>query len=53
MDNMFEHKWVFFYKLVLSYLKFFEKDILAEEDMGEIIQILKSQGFLYKNRPEN
>lgn len=37
----FQRKWVFFYKMVLSILKKLENDILAENELWDILNSIK------------
>ena len=37
-DQFFEHKWIFFYQLVLTLLKRHSNEILNEEDMYNLLR---------------
>ena len=41
--QFYTHKWIFFYKLILSILKSHEKDLLQEDELLSIITHIKSQ----------
>ena len=43
LDQFFEHKWVFFYQLILSLLKRYEGEINCEEDFYEFMRQIKVQ----------
>ena len=45
LDQFFEHKWVFFYQLILSLLKRFEGEINNEEDFYEFMRQIKVQQY--------
>ena len=38
----FRYKWIFFYQLILSILKFLEKELLQEDELWSIINQIKS-----------
>lgn len=42
-DNFFEHGWFFFYQLVLTILKQHASSIQSEEDMYNLLRVLKEQ----------
>jgi len=44
-DQFFRHRWVFFYQLILSLLKKYEKDINNEEDFYFFMRQLKVQQY--------
>lgn len=41
LDQFFEHKWVFFYQLILSLLKRFQSEINNEEEFYEFMRQIK------------
>ena len=41
--NFFENKWIFFYQLILSILKFLEQELLQEDELWNILNQIKSQ----------
>ncbi len=41
MMNFLVEGWVFFYKLVLSFLQSIEKELLSEEEIGNVLMTLK------------
>ena len=43
-DNFFEHRWHFFYQLVLTLLKRHEHEIQNEEDMYNLLRAIKVAG---------
>ena len=43
-DNFFQHRWVFFYQLVLTLLKRHEHEIWNEEDMYGLLRSIKTSG---------
>jgi hypothetical protein len=42
-DNFFKEGWIYFYKFILYILNHFEDDILAEDDLGDILLPIKSR----------
>ena len=40
-DMFFKHKWIFFYQLILTLLKKYEKEICGEEDFYQFMRQLK------------
>lgn len=40
-SNFFENSWIFFYSLILTILKFLEKELLIEDDLWNIINQIK------------
>ena len=40
-DHFFEHRWVFFYQLVLTLLHSHESDIKNEEDIYNLLRSIK------------
>ena len=40
--NFYQYKWIFFYQLILSILKFLEKELLEEDDLWSILNQIKS-----------
>lgn len=41
--RFFQFKWIFFYQLILSILKFLEKELLQEDELWSILNQIKSQ----------
>lgn len=41
MTNFLMEGWVFFYKLVLTFLQSIEKELLLEEEIGNVLMTLK------------
>lgn len=45
-SKFYQFKWIFFYKLILSILKFLEKELLQEDELWNILNQIKSQTHL-------
>jgi Rab-GTPase-TBC domain len=45
-SKFYKHKWIFFYQLILSILKFLEKELLQEDELWNILNQIKTQTFL-------
>eukprot|EP00997_Jenningsia_sp_PLL12_P008859 NODE_5705_length_557_cov_107.584646_g4968_i0.p1 GENE.NODE_5705_length_557_cov_107.584646_g4968_i0~~NODE_5705_length_557_cov_107.584646_g4968_i0.p1 ORF type:complete len:86 (+),score=11.53 NODE_5705_length_557_cov_107.584646_g4968_i0:34-258(+) len=41
-NHFFERRWIFFYEIVLSILKFLEEDLLAEDELLMILTQIKT-----------
>jgi len=41
-SNFFQDGWIFFYKLILTILKFLESELLQEDDLWDIINQIKT-----------
>lgn len=46
---MLQQGWPFFYKVILGFLRQFEKQILEQDELLGILTVLKSQNHLIKN----
>ena len=42
-SKFYQYKWVFFYQLILSILKFLEKELLQEDELWNILNQIKAQ----------
>lgn len=40
--QFYRHRWVFYYQLILSILKFLEKELLQEDELWNILNSIKS-----------
>eukprot|EP00347_Sterkiella_histriomuscorum_P000966 403373845 len=45
-SKFYQYKWIFFYKLILSILKFLEEELLQEDELWNILNQIKSQTHL-------
>lgn len=45
-SRFYQHKWIFFYKLILSILKQLEDELLQEDELWNILNQIKSQTHL-------
>ncbi len=43
LDYFLKEQWPFFYKLILTFLKYHQKRLLRSNDFAEILMILKSE----------
>ena len=43
LTRFFQDKWIFFYQLILTILKFLEKELLQEDELWSILNQIKSQ----------
>lgn len=46
LGKFYRHRWIFFYQLILSVLKFLERELLQEDELWNILNQIKSQTFL-------
>ena len=46
LSKFYRFRWIFFYQLILSVLKFLERELLQEDELWNILNQIKSQTFL-------